>query len=262
MKKNYHTHTYRCKHATGDVSDYCQTAIAEGLTVLGMSDHSALPDDRWPHIRMDLSELPDYCQAIDDARIQFPQLTILKGMECEFDQQYVSFYQEKLLGELQFDYLIGAVHFVPVDGEWIGAYGGLDNAARLIAYTKYFIDSMRSGLFTFMAHPDLFGNCYLNWDDNTISAARDIFEAAEVLKIPLEINGYGLRKPKISTPLGMRCMYPWPPFWELAAEYDIEVIVNSDAHHPGDITKNTQEAIEIGEKFLLNFANLNFLEIP
>ena len=260
LNKNYHTHTYRCKHATGDVSDYCQTAIAQGLSILGMSDHTALPDNRWSHIRMDIDELPDYCQAVDEAKDKFPQLTILKGMECEFDEQYTSFYQEKLLGELKFDYLIGAAHFFPLNGEWIGSYGGTDNVAGLKAYTDYFIQSMRSGLFTFMAHPDLFGNCYLTWDANTVSAAQDIFEAAASLKMPLEINGYGLRKPKIVTPQGKRCMYPWLPFWELASDYDIEVIVNSDAHHPGDVTRNMQEAVEIGGKFDLKFANLSYLE--
>ena len=26
MNANHHTHTYRCKHATGDVDDYCRAA--------------------------------------------------------------------------------------------------------------------------------------------------------------------------------------------------------------------------------------------
>ena len=260
LNKNYHTHTFRCKHATGDVSDYCQTALAQGLSVLGMSDHTALPDNRWPQIRMAFDELPDYCQAVDKAREKFSQLTILKGMECEFAEEYAAFYQEKLLGELQFDYLIGAAHYFPLNGEWVGSYGGTSTVTGLKAYADYFIQSMRSGLFTFMAHPDLFGNCYLSWDANTIAATQDIFEAAAALKMPLEINGYGLRKPKIATSHGTRCLYPWLPFWELASDYDIEVIVNSDAHHPKDVTGNMQEAFEIGEKFGLKFADLSHLE--
>ena len=27
LQRNYHTHTYRCKHATGDVIDYAKAAI-------------------------------------------------------------------------------------------------------------------------------------------------------------------------------------------------------------------------------------------
>jgi histidinol-phosphatase (PHP family) len=258
--KNYHTHTYRCKHAKGDVSDYCREAVAQGFTVLGMSDHTALPDNRWLGVRMDFRELPDYCRAIDQAREEFPELTVLKGMECEFADSYTSFYRDTLLDELQFDYLIGAAHFFPLNGEWVGSYGGADTVAGLRAYADYFIESMESGLFAFMAHPDLFGNCYHTWDLNTVSAAEDIFTAAADLKMPLEINGYGLRKPLIDTPEGKRRMYPWLPFWELAADYDVTVIVNSDAHRPQDVGGNMSEAAAIGERYGLQFADLGYLQ--
>lgn len=262
INKNYHTHTYRCKHATHDVEDYCHAAIEQGLTVLGISDHTALPDDRWPQIRMPVKELPQYIAAIDRAIESFSSLKILKGAECEYSKEYDGFFRDTLLGEYQFDYLVGAAHYFPLEGNWVGSYGGANSVAGLQAYTSYFIESMESGLFAFMAHPDLFGNCYLTWDSNTASAAHDIFTAAASLKMPLEINGYGLRKPKIDTPDGERCMYPWLPFWELASEYDIAVIANSDAHRPQDVTANIAEATEIGHKFGLRFADLAYLESP
>ena len=46
-KHNFHTHTFRCKHAKGDVDDYCRRALELGMETLGFSDHTALPDDRW-----------------------------------------------------------------------------------------------------------------------------------------------------------------------------------------------------------------------
>ena len=60
LQRNYHTHTYRCKHATGDVIDYAKAAIEADLTTLGMSDHAALPDNRWNNVRMSMLELDDY----------------------------------------------------------------------------------------------------------------------------------------------------------------------------------------------------------
>ncbi|OED36932.1 hypothetical protein AB833_25245 [Chromatiales bacterium (ex Bugula neritina AB1)] len=258
--KNYHTHTYRCKHATEDVTQYCQAAIEQGLQVLGISDHTALPDDRWPNIRMPYSELPNYSTAIDSAIDSFNNLKILKGAECEYAPEYHSYFKEELLGDLNFDYLIGAAHYFPQNGNWTGTYGGANTVTGLRAYTDYFIESMQSGLFAFMAHPDLFGNCYHRWDSNTIEASRDIFSAAESLQMPLEINGYGLRKPKITTDDGVRCMYPWLPFWELASEYNILAIANSDAHRPQDVSSNIAEATDIGVKFGLTFADLSYLE--
>ncbi|MCK5198693.1 MAG: hypothetical protein KAR21_10100, partial [Spirochaetales bacterium] len=68
---NFHSHTWRCKHATGTVKDYVDAAIsAVGATgrspllhespILGISDHTPLPDNRWSHVRMDMSELDAY----------------------------------------------------------------------------------------------------------------------------------------------------------------------------------------------------------
>ena len=34
---NYHTHTARCRHATGTEEAYIQTALRSGYTVLGLS---------------------------------------------------------------------------------------------------------------------------------------------------------------------------------------------------------------------------------
>jgi len=260
ITKNYHTHTWRCKHASQDVSAYCEAAIDTGITVLGISDHTALPDNRWPHIRMDIDELPAYCAAVDQAAADYRSLTVLKSAECEYAKEYDSFFRDKLLGELEFDYLVGAAHFFPMRGEWVSSYGGTDSLSALQAYSKYFIQSMESGLFAFMAHPDLFGNAYLSWDENTIAASQDIFTAAAELAMPLEINGYGLRKPKIDTPGGLRCMYPWLPFWELAASYDVLFIVNSDAHHPQDVNANLDEAAAIGYKLGMTMADLSHLE--
>lgn len=261
LEKNYHTHLYRCKHATGDVPDYCRAALDSGLSVLGISDHAALPDDRWNEIRMDYSELPDYCDSIDRAREEFPDLVILKSMECEYDHAYDSYYRETLLGELGFDYLIGAAHFFPHRGEYLWVYGGATAAEHLRSYADYVVRSMESGLFAFMAHPDLFGCTYLSWDENTEACSRDILEAAVDLRMPLEINGYGLQKRKVETPQGTRPMYPWDPFWELAAEYDIEAIVNSDAHKPENILGGVEEALSIAERYDLSFADLSPVEV-
>ena len=78
--------------------------------------------------------------------------------------------------------------------------------------------------------------------------------------MPLEINGYGMRKPKITTADGERYGYPWLPFWELASEYKIKVIANSDAHRPQDVSSNIADATAIGDKLGLEFAELSYLE--
>ena len=102
--------------------------------------------------------------------------------------------------------------------------------------------TIESGLFAFIAHPDLFGNCYKHWDENTISASRDIFAAAAECNVGLEINALGFRKIAKKKLFNPYPLYPWPPFWELASEYAVEVIVNADAHRPEDLQKMTSDA--------------------
>jgi histidinol-phosphatase (PHP family) len=256
---NLHTHTCRCKHAQGAVADYCTAAAAAGLSVLGISDHAALPDNRWLGVRMHSSDLPEYCREIDAAQQAFPDLTVLKAMECDIDPAYEPYYRDELLGRLGFDYLIGAVHWFPYQGQWVSAHSGTRDAATLRAYTDWVIEGMRCGLFAFVAHPDVFGCSYPRWDRDAESCSRDLLRAAAALRMPLEINGYGLRKPQVETPDGRRPMYPWRRFWELAREYDVEVVIASDAHEPWNVVGNIDEATALGESCSLRVADLSRL---
>jgi len=249
---NLHTHTYRCQHASGDINDYCQVASELGLQSLGFSDHTPLPDNRWPNVRMKLADLADYCHKIDAAKNKFPQLTIYKALECEFDPSYKNFFQEVLLGKYKLDYLIGSVHWFPHNATWTNAWKTTGNAEMLLAYSRYIIQIMQSQIFDFIAHPDVFAAFYLEKDANSIACSRDILAAAAELKIPLEINGYGFKKHEVLTSKGLRKMYPWLPFWELASEYDIRVIANSDAHKPEHVYGCIDDAVAIAERYDLN----------
>mgnify|MGYP001310676999 FL=1 len=264
MYTDYHIHTFRCKHATGDVPDYVEAAIKKNVSVLGFSDHTPLPDGKWPHFRMGLSELESYVNAIEDAQKKYEsapeqKLTILKGMECEYADEYRGYYQEELLGKWGLDYLIAAGHFFPCDGSWISAHSCIKGKKELFAYTDHLIAAMSSGLFSFVAHPDLFGHSYLSWDENAIACSHAILQAASDLRIPLEINGNGFRQPMINAEDKLRYVYPLEPFWELAAGYEVLVIINSDAHTPEDVLANTSDAFSLAEKYRLKLADLSSL---
>ena len=59
MKVNYHTHTYRCKHAGGTEEDYIKAAIENDFDIIGISDHAPFPDYDFGY-RMDYCELDEY----------------------------------------------------------------------------------------------------------------------------------------------------------------------------------------------------------
>lgn len=249
---NFHTHTWRCKHASGTVKNYVDAAVKNNMKILGMSDHTPLPDNRWSHVRMDMSELDAYIEEFEKAKTN--DIILLKGLECEWDPIYQGFYKDELLGERNFDFLIGSVHYIKNGGDW-GYLSDLRTAKDLTNYAEVIIKTMRTGLFSFIAHPDGFGAGYKKWDSNTKACSIDILTAAEELSIPLEINGYGLRKNKIMTPDGERSLYPLFNFWELASNFNIKAICNSDAHRPQDVNASIIDCKEIAENFNIDITD-------
>lgn len=250
--RDYHTHTYRCKHAQGDVEDYAQFALKHGLEVLGVSDHTALPDSWCPEIRMKISELAGYVEAIEKAQEKYPQLTILKGMECEYQKKYNTFFREELLGRWGFDYLALGQHLFYCEGELVYFWKERKGIKELKVYTDYLVQGMASGLFAYVAHPDAFGHFYYPWDEETRACSRYILEAAEAYHLPLEINGNGFRKGKIRTSQGVRLYYPLEPFWEMASQYKVQVLINSDAHQPEEVGTCFREGQELVKKYNLD----------
>lgn len=258
--KNYHTHTYRCKHATGDITDYAEAALAGGITVLGFTDHTPLPDNRWLSVRMHMDELEEYLSAINRAKAQYPGLTILSGLECDYFKEYHNFYKQELLGKWGLDYLIAGTHFFKTNGRFRGAHGGIMGKQELKLYASACIKAIESGLFTFIAHPDVFGMSYLEWDKEAQAVSADILDAAARNRVALEINSYGLRRKRVYSKQGERPVYPIRQFWELAADFNIKVVANSDAHTPAEVAGGIEYCQQLAADWGLSFADFSYLE--
>ncbi|HAK47630.1 MAG TPA: histidinol phosphatase, partial [Spirochaeta sp.] len=246
----------RCGHAEGSVSAYVDAARKCNITHLGFSDHVPLPDNRW-NIRMPYSELPLYVRDINQAQEKYTDIEIYLGAECDFSSELLTYFEDELIGEYQFDYLIGGVHFIQTDGEWLNCYHAENNKRSLITYTDNLLEVIACDLFSFIVHPDLFGVFYDSWDDNARSCSKEILKAASSKNRIFEINGSGYRK-KIRSSKGMRRPYPLNQFWEMAAEYDIPVTINSDAHRPEDIN-NFGDGFLLADKLELKIVDPPFI---
>lgn len=245
MKSNFHTHTQLCKHAKGTLFEMASAAAKARFDMFGISEHTPLPEDQWLDIRMAQAELPRYLADLGVIKKESRSTVFLAGMECDHAREFIPYYEDALLGSGQIDFLIGSIHYFPYQGEWRGMYGGITTQDHLKAYTDHLIELIHQDLYTFIAHPDLFANSYLNWDDCAYECSSRILEAAQVKNKPLEINAYGLRKPVIQTPSGSRPMYPLKEFWQLAGKYRISVYCNSDAHRPEDVDAGLSECREL-----------------
>lgn len=250
LTANWHTHNFRCRHASGDFSDYFQAARAAGLSVLGISDHSPTPDDRDGGCRMRRDELQGYVDGFRAARAAFPDMELHLGVELEYYRDILPGYADELR-TLGIEYLAGAPHFfVTPDGAQVSSWSKAeprDQPRLALAYGGFVAEMISSGLYAFIAHPDLLGCFCDRWLPECEEAARRIASAARDTGVPLEINTYGFAKPwKKDADTGVpRPQYPWEPFWRTVAEEGATVIVNSDAHAPEAIVQHFDDALAL-----------------
>ena len=87
MKVNYHTHTKRCGHASGEDREYVESAIEAGLEVLGFADHCPFvyPDGYVSGIRLTPAEVDGYFSSLEGLKKEYEKdIRIYIGFEAEY----------------------------------------------------------------------------------------------------------------------------------------------------------------------------------
>ncbi|MBQ2819009.1 MAG: histidinol-phosphatase [Clostridia bacterium] len=223
MIANYHTHTFRCNHASGTEEEYVRNAIDRGIKVLGFSDHSPyiFEGDHYSYFRMRPELLEDYVSSVLALREKYKyEIEIHLGVEIEYYPKYLP-ETLKMLREYPIEYLILGQHFV---GNEIGEpYCGRasDSEELLERYVDQCIEALRTGMFTYLAHPDLL--LFVGDDDIYCKHMQRLCAAAKELDMPLELNLLGLKDGR---------NYPNELFWEIAAAEGCKAILGCDAHSP------------------------------
>ena len=238
MIANYHTHTYRCGHAEGGEREYAEQAAKAGLKILGFSDHT--PQDyfdagpRNRPIRMMPEELPGYAASVRSLAAEYKDtLDIRLGVEAEYYPKYFSRLLE-MLRENGVEYMILGQHFL---GNEIGdVYSGryTEDEKVLSRYVSQCTEALETGLFTYLAHPDL---VHFGGDDAVYAREmRRLCRAASRTGTPVEINLLGIREGR---------HYPDERFWRIAAEEGCMAVIGCDAHQPSDLSDaaGEQEAL-------------------
>lgn len=228
MKTNYHTHTTRCHHATGSDEDYVLSAIKGGYQELGFSDHSPWKyhTDYVSDIRMTPEELPGYVRSIRNLQAKYKdQIQIKLGLECEYFPEYM-YWLKEVIKEYSLDFIIFGNHHFHTDEKF--PYFGHNTTTQdmLDLYEESSIEGMESGLYAYLAHPDLFMRSYPEFDRHCKLASRHICRTAARLNIPLE---YNIGMVDYNQAFG-ESTYPHPEFWHIAANEGCIAIIGVDAH--------------------------------
>jgi histidinol-phosphatase (PHP family) len=229
MKANYHTHTVRCRHASGTEREYIETAISRGLTDLGFSDHCPMPfpnEYRSGH-RMDVEEFPEYIETLLALREEYAdRIKIHIGLEVEY---YPLVFPDflKLISPYPVDYLILGQHLLGNEFDHKGhSLEPTDSEERLAAYTAQVSEALETGAFSYFAHPDMIN---FTGDDATYRRhMMPVLRIAKRMNIPVEYNLLGLADNRI---------YPSRRFFRLAADMGVSVIIGSDAHSPDRVAQ-------------------------
>jgi len=234
-------HTPLCGHAAGHPREYAAEAIRKGLAEIGFSEHNPMPEkfDDW---RMDLADFPKYLRLVQEAREANPKLPIRLGLECDFIPGRESWIRE-LSRKADFDYLIGAVHYITPDWD-------VDNPLKLDrwrqqpveeVWTRYFkaiAQAAQSGLFDFLAHPDLVKKFGHIPKGDLLPYYREALDAIEASKLAIEVSTAGLRKEVAE-------IYPSVQFLEEAFRRKIPVLISSDSHSPGEVGYEFRRALDL-----------------
>ena len=195
MDYNLHTHTWRCSHATGTEEEYILRAIENGVRYMGFSDHipfRCADGYEAPGVRIPTKQARDYIRDLRTLREKYrDQIEIYIGFEMEyFSDQF-----DKMLKKARnwgAEYLILGQHYVmPEHPNGKHSSVPTDDVVALKAYAQSVIAAMKTGVFTYVAHPDVF-----NFTGDTKAyqeVMRKVCIASKTWNVPLEINFYGIR---------------------------------------------------------------------
>lgn len=239
---DYHTHTPLCRHAEGLPLEYVEAARAAGLAEIGFSDHNPMPEafDDW---RMDWAEFPRYLEMVAEARAMADGFPVRLALECDYLEGGED-WLEKTRMLAPWDYLIGSVHYIApgwdVDNprhlsRW-RQQGAVEEIWAL--YWRLYEKCVRSGFFEMAAHPDLAKKFGFRPAGDLRRYYEPVIQAFVDTGTVMEVSTAGLRKEVAE-------IYPARDMLELAYSAGVPVVINSDAHAPGEVGRDYHQALRL-----------------
>ncbi len=268
---NYHSHT---NFSDGKLTakDYVLAALEQNVFQYGFSDHAPVQFEcEWC---IDPEKLSIYYDTVDQLKSTFSdKIDILKSLEIDYIPGEIT--NSDFKNDL--DYCVGSVHF----GQKLedGTYWVIDGPSKEfdIGVKELYDDNIQLAVEQYFAlnqkmlledPPDILGHFdkvkmhnknrfYFSedasWYKDAIVAT---LETAKKQNVIVEINTRGRYK-KISD------YYPSQWVWREIKERNIPIVLNSDCHHPREITKEfslvAEELASIGIKELMVFENGGFV---
>lgn len=226
MKKlelDVHTHTLASGHAYGTIAEMAQAASEKGLKLLGISDHAkGIPGTCDDMYFINLGVVPRQQYGVE----------LMLGAEINIiDYNGKLSLDNNIINRL--DIRIAGIH------KYCYTYGTMEQNTNAI------VEAIRNPRIDIISHPDD-GNCPLDYER--------IVQEAKKHHTLLEINNNSLRSKS------RKCVFENSlEILRLCKQYDVPVIMNSDAHHMVDIAnmdhvEKVLQEIDFPEDLILNYS--------
>jgi len=236
MKFDFHTHHERCGHAKGTIRDYIESAIEQGLDMIGISDHSPYfgsdHDQPHPDIAMATSEFPHYVREVLELKKEYAgKIDVLLGVESDFFPEHLDAYRA-IYAQYPFDYIIGSVHrsdniSIFNKNRWKNL-SKKQQQEQKERYLDLIADSAKSGMFDILGHIDAMKANYPAFSDIQTEAVDRTLQIIAEYDVAIEINTSGKTKM-------VGGWYPSDEILERALHYGVKVTFGSDAHIPSRV---------------------------
>ncbi len=252
MNYNYHTHTKYCHHATGEMEEYVKYAIAHGIRYMGFSEHApfVFPDGYESFYRILMENVPDYLAECNRLREKYKgQLDLKIGYEMEYYPLHFPAMLKTAL-ECEAEYLILGQHFSNNEHpDGAPTAFPVTSDTVLTEFADCVVKGIQSGVFTYVAHPDV-----LNYQGENEALYESELEriciASKEYNIPLEINFGGARD---------KGHYPGDRFFKIAGKVGCPITMGMDAHHVE--AAYDEESMILGKEMIKRH-NLNYIGKP
>ncbi len=199
FEADMHTHTLASGHAYGTIREMAQAASAQGLQLLGITEHApGIPGTVDPFYYCNLNVIPRKLYGV--SMLFGSEINVMNDGTLSLEQQWID----------HLDYAIVGIHC-----QCYTDAGREKNTENLIS-------CMKNPKVKIVSHPD---------DDHTPLDYEKLVQAAGKYHVALEINNSSLRKKEQR----WNCYENYRTMLKLCEAAGTSVIVNTDAHDPGDV---------------------------
>ncbi|MFW6025483.1 MAG: histidinol-phosphatase HisJ family protein [Candidatus Woesearchaeota archaeon] len=262
-----HVHTHY-SHGDSEVYKIVQDAIQEGLDGVGFAEHFhydffndiGLPTVGGKEVEGTVFEnFKMYYKAVEKAKEDYgDKIKILLGVEVDFLESkkyeikkaleakpFLNDRKEKNPErEFEFDFIMGSTHFIGDPLKYFSDYKKNGDDWLIEEYFNSIKNSIKSGLFDLVAHPELIKYFIDKNFDYYSSYIEEVVDLLSEYKVAVDLNTDHLRNSKTDK-IEKERLNPGVEMLSMCKEKDIPLVIGSDAHSPKKLANNFSETIKL-----------------